>query len=450
VLVVGMLGVLSLMTGSLRTTQVNSERVGASNLARRLVEQTRTLDYEDMAGALVQSRLQASGGLGSGSPWTFEGRGVAYTITASSCAYDDPTDGLASPAPDGVCLPQPAGSPGDSNGDDFRRTTFRISWPKAGLSGAEAAVTQTTLVSNPAGGLGPRILSFAPVAQTITTSASTVVVNWTTTPAQSLRWTVDDGASGGSSSGSTTFTSTWNIGSVGAGPPSEILDGSYQISAQPFDDRNIAGEVKRADVVLNRREPYRPTSFAGGHDTRLGLFDLQWSPNRERDILGYRVVRERLLQSDLQVCPAADVGSMLPPTTTTCADFSPPGLAATYRIVAIDRAANNQLRDGDGATLTSVTASLRPSAPAGLTAQTVSDSTQLSWSPPASGSVSFYRIYRDGTEVGYDDRYDRTSGSETTYTDSNPGTGTHAYWVTAVNGSFNESLPIGPVTWPPA
>ena len=451
VLVVGMLGVLSLMTGSLRTTQVNSERVGATNLARRLVEQTRTVDYEDMAGALVQARLQAGGELGSGTPWTFEGRGVTYTITATSCAYDDPTDGLASPAPDGVCLPQPAGSPGDSNGDDFRRTTFQISWPKAGLGGAVAAVRQTTLVSNPAGGLGPRILSFTPVAQTITTSVSSVVVDWTTTPAQSLRWTVDDGASGGSSSGSTSFRSTWDIGSSGSGSASEILDGAYQMRAQPYDDRDIAGEVKRADVVLNRRKPYAPTSFAGGHDTRLGLFELQWSPNRERDILGYRVERPGLLGgNDVQVCPAAGAGSMLSPATTTCADFSPPGVAATYRIVAIDRAANNQLRDGDSASLTSLLASARPSSPSGPTAQTVSDFTKLSWSAPPSGSVSFYRIYRDGTAVGYADRYDRTSGSETTYTDSNPGTGTHTYWVTAVNASFNESLPIGPVAWPPA
>ncbi len=449
VLVVGMLGVLSLMTGSLRTTQVNNERVGATNLARHLIEQTRALSYEDMAGSLVQPRLQAGGELGSGTPWTFEGRGVTYTITASSCTYDDPTDGLASPAPDGVCLPQPAGSPGDSNGDDFRRTTFRISWPKAGFSGPGAAVTQTTLVSNPSGGLGPRIVSFTPVAQTITTSVSSVVVDWTTTPAQSLRWTVDDGASGGSSSGSTTFRSTWNIGSTGSGAASEILDGAYQISAQPYDDRDIAGEVKRADVVLNRRKPYGPTSFAGGHDTRLDLVDLQWSPNRERDILGYRVERLDLLH-DVQVCPAADAGSMLAPTVASCADPSPPGLLATYRIVAIDRAPNNGLRDGDSTLRSTGLVTARPASPSGLTVQTVADAPKLSWTAPGTGSVSFYRVYRDGTAVGYDDRYDRTSGTETTYTDADAGTATHRYWITAVNSSFNESLPIGPVTWPPA
>jgi len=448
VLVVGMLGVLSLLTGSLRTTQANSERVGATNLARRLVEQTRTLDYDDMAGSLVATRLQAAGDLGSGAPWTFTARGVTYTITATACTYDDPADGLASPPPGGVCLPQPTGSGADANGDDFRRITFRIAWSKAGVS-ATTSVTQTTLVSNPAGGLGPRILSFTPVAQTITASVSSVVVDWTTTAAQSLRWNVDDGASGGSSSGSTSFRSTWAIGSTGSGLASEILDGSYQISAQPFDDRGVAGEVKRADVVLNRRQPYAPEDFAGGHDTRLDIVDLQWSPNRERDILGYRVERAGLL-NDVQVCPAPSEGAMLAPTATSCADVSPPSLLATYRLVAIDRAANNQLRDGDRAELSVPVAGPRPAAPSALTVQTVAGVPRLSWTAPAGGGVSFYRIYRDGSAVGYADRYDRASGGATAYTDVSAGVGTHQYWVTAVSSSFNESLPIGPVTWPPS
>ena len=449
VLVVGMLGVLTLLTGSLRTTKANSERVGATNLARRLVEQTRTLDYDDMAGSLVATRLQAAGDLGSGSPWTFTARGVTYTITATACTYDDPADGLASPPPGGVCSPQPTGSGADANGDDFRRITFRIAWSKAGVSGT-TSVAQTTLVSNPAGGLGPRIVSFTPVAQTITSSVSSVVVDWTTTAAQSLRWTVDDGASGGSSSGSTSFTSTWAIGSSGSGLASEILDGSYQISAQPFDDRSVAGEVKRADVVLNRRRPYAPEDFAGGHDTRLDIVDLQWSPNRERDILGYRVERERADLPNVQVCPAPSAGAMLAPTATSCAVVSPPSLQTTYRLVAIDRAATNQPRDGDPASLSVPVAGTRPAAPSALTVQTVAGDPRLSWTAPAGGGVSFYRIYRDGSAVGYADRYDRASGGATTYTDASAGVGTRRYWVTAVSSSFNESLPIGPVTWPPS
>lgn len=446
VLVIGMLGVLTLLTGSLQTTKANTERVGATNLARRLIEQTKTLAYADMAGSVVAARLQSGGDLGSGSPWRFVGRGVTYTITSTSCTYDDPTDGLASPAPEGVCLPQPTAGGADSNGDDFRRTTFRIEWAKAGVS-ETTSVAQTTLVGNPAGGIGPRIASFTPVAQTITAGVSSVVVDWTTTMAQSLRWSVNDGASGGSSSGSTSFRTTWAIGSTGSGLDSEILDGSYQISAQPFDDRGIAGEVKRADVVLNRREPYAPQDFAGGQDTRLDIVDLQWSANRERDILGYRVERTGPTE-DVQVCPLPSEGAMLAPATTSCADFSAPSLPATYRLVAIDRAADNRSRDGDRATLSVPAAEPRPAVPGALAVESGAGGPRLSWTAPAGGGASFYRIYRDGSAVGYADRYDRTSDDATTYTDAGAGAGSHAYWVTAVSSSFNESLPIGPVAWP--
>lgn len=455
VLVTGMLGVLSLLSGALKTTRATDERVAATNLARELVEQTRSLDYDDMSGTLVQGRLQARG-LGSGSPWKIERRGIIYTITVRSCTFDDPADRLVSPPPPEVCTPQPTGSTGDANGDDFRRTTFDIAWTET-AGGASRSVTQTTLVGNPSGGLGPRIVSFDPVTQTITANVGTADVVWTTTPAQSLRWTVDDGSSAGSSSGSTTFTTSWHIGSSGATSPTagEILDGAYEISAQPFDARNVPGEVKRANVVLNRRQPYPPQSFAGGHDTRLvdRWVDLQWSPNRERDILGYRVLWAGVdgvagNGDDTQVCPAPSAGSMLPASKTRCADFSPPAGATTYYIVAIDRAPDNQLRAGDRQTLSIDAAGARPAAPSQLEVQTVEGEPRLSWIASASSDVSFYRIYRDGTTVAHGDRYDRTTGTTTGYADDNPGSVSRTYWVTAVNSSFNESDPIGPVTWP--
>jgi hypothetical protein len=201
--------------------------------------------------------------------------------------------------------------------------------------------------------------------------------------------------------------------------------------------------------VLNRRQPYAPTAFAGGHDTRLDVLDLQWSPNRERDVLGYRVVRDGLL-SDTQVCPAPSAGGMLAPTQTSCAVASPPTIPATYELVAFDRdtTATHPLRVGDAATLLVSIPSLRPAAPGGLQVATVSGRPKLTWDRPSTGSVSFYRIYRDGTAVGYNDRYDRTSDDTPTFTDAAAGDGPHAYWVTAVNSSFNESSPIGPATWP--
>jgi prepilin-type N-terminal cleavage/methylation domain-containing protein len=451
VLVVGLLGVLGLLNGALRTTSVNIERVGATNIARELVERTRGLDYDDMSGGLVKTRLQAQG-LGSGTPWTIERRGVTYTISSSSCTYDDPADKVAATPPANVCTPQPTGATGDSNGEDFRRTTFDVAWTERG--GTPRTISQSTLVVNPSGGLGPRIVSFTPITQTITTNVSSVSVVWTTTPATALRWFVDDGASSGSSTGSTSFTTNWSIGSSGSG--SEILDGTYEISAQPFDDRDIAGEAKRAQVLINRRQAYAPPALGGGHDTRAGDWvDLQWSPNSERDIQGYRVFwagANAIVgdSDDAQVCPGPGVSGPLSSTATSCTDLTPATGPTKYYVVAVDRDASNNYRNGDRRAVTISAAGSRPGAPAGpLTVATADNAPQLSWSAPVSGTVNFYRIYRDGTAVGYADRYGRTTGTGRTFTDDSAASLPHRYWVTTVDNAFNESDPLGPVTWTP-
>ena len=448
VLLVGMLGVLTMLTGALRTTHTSNTRIGATNLARELVETTRGLDYDNLT--VVQSQLQARG-IGTGTPWIVERRGVRYTVTTTTCAFDDPSDGYATTAPANACNTNAAGT--DANGDDFRRVTFTLNWADGANN---RSLTQTTLMVNPTGGLGARILTITPLTQTITANVSTAQVVWTTTPALSLHWDIDDGVSSGNVTGTTSFTSTWNIGTSGSG--SEVLDGSYTISAQAFDERDIAGEAKRADIVLNRRAPYAPTGFAGGHDTRVNDWvDLKWSLNRERDILGYRVVWAGPDQTvgngnDVQVCPAPATGSMLSPKTESCAHFSPQPGGQLYYIVAIDRDPSNTLRDGDVRTLTIAAAASRPDAPTDLAATTVNGQPRLTWTPPASGSVAFYRIYRDDADgnpstVEYVDRYDTSTGA--TFTDASPGTVARKYWVTAVNSNYDESDPLGPLTWTP-
>ncbi len=447
VLIVGILGVLTMMSGALRTTVTSNTRIAATNLARELVETARELDYDTLDD--VTAQMQARG-IGSGSPWTIGRRGVRYTVTATTCTFDNPSDGYATTAPANACGTNAAGT--DSNGDDFRRATFRIEWSDAG---AARSISQTTLLVNPAGGLGPRILTIAPLTQTITANVATASVVWTTTGAQSLRWTADDGAGGGSITGSTSFTTAWDIGTSGSAV--EVLDGVYTISAQAFDDRDIPGETKRADVLLNRRAPYATTGFAGGRNTRDGdIVDFEWSLNRERDILGYRVTwagpDDAFATGDEeQVCPAPAVGSMLAPTTKSCADFDPAPGTQKYAVTAIDRDPGNALRQGTpSATLNVSPAGTPPSPPLVLALLTVSGRPRLTWTAPLLENVAFYRIYRDGTSVTYADRYDRTTGGlVTTFTDSDAGATSHRYWVTAVDANYNESVPIGPVTWTP-
>ena len=257
---------------------------------------------------------------------------------------------------------------------------------------------------------------------------------------------MDDGLSSGTVTGTTSFTSTWDIGTSGSG--AEILDGAYQMTAQPFDDRGVAGEAKRANIVLNRRQPYPPPTLQGGHNTRLGDWvELQWSPNNERDILGYKAVWSGFdgvagTFDDLQVCPLLSEGTMLPPTTTACVDLAPPIGPTKYYVVAVDRNRDGLLRDGDRRLLTIGAASPRPAAPPWpLNIASVNGLPRLSWSPPSSGAVQFYRIYRDGT------RYDRTSDATTSFTDASAGSSAHFYWITAVDNTFNESDVLGPVIW---
>ncbi len=486
VLLIGMLGVLSLLSGALQATAANNERVGATNLARELVEATRGLDYEDLTSALVVTRLQARGNLGSGSPWTIERRGVTYTVTTTTCAYDDPADGYGAPAPANACNTGNAAG-ADANGDDFRRATFSVSWRDA--RGPTKSASQSTLVVNPSGGLGPRITCFTPVAQTYaagapatpaacpaagaaTSTATVAKIVWTTTTAQSLHWEADDGdlqsrgdiVGSTNASGGTTFTTLWDIGDATVGDGSEVLDGPYVLTGQAFDVLNIGGEAKRADIVLNRRAPYAPPTLQGGRNTRLGSrVDFRWGLNRERDVLGYRVIwagPDGALGggNDAVACAPPAGAPYLSPTTQSCTDFSPATSGATtYYIVAIDRAPDGSLRQGTERTLSVSAPVTAPDPPTGLTVSTSANGlARLNWTAPATGGVAFYRIYRDDSDanpatVTYSDRHDRVdtppSPLATAYTDSQSGATSHQYWVTAVNSSYNESAPVGPVTW---
>jgi Tfp pilus assembly protein PilV len=440
VLITGILMVLAMYGGALRTTATSNTRVAATNLVRELVETAREVDYNDLGDVAAEAQ---SRGLGAGTPWRIDRRGTTYTVTASTCVFDSPTDGYAVSAPANPCQSNPVGV--DANGDDFRRVTFELRWQD---DTRQRVMSQSTLVVNPAGGLGPRILSITPLTQTITANVEKVDVVWQTTDAQSLRWEVDDGVSKGVVSGATSFTATWDIGMSGSG--TEVLDGSYTMTARSFDERDVAGESRRADIVLNRRAPYAPTGFVGGHNTRAGDWvELEWTPNRERDILGYRVVwagpdDTPATTDDEQVCPAPATGSLLAPTTTSCADLSAESGQQTYSLMAVDRDVGNALRVGDARTKAVSPAGAPPHSPLALAVETLNGLPRLTWTAPLLGDVAFYRIYRDG--IAYADRYDRTTGGLiTTYTDTDPGNGGHSYWVTAVDRDFNESDTVGPV-----
>src|SRR5919107_2783471 len=68
VLVIGMAGAFTLLNGANRATTTNNARMGATNLARELLEDARSVDYDALKPSTIDAVLQAKSGT-SGSPW---------------------------------------------------------------------------------------------------------------------------------------------------------------------------------------------------------------------------------------------------------------------------------------------------------------------------------------------------------------------------------------------
>jgi prepilin-type N-terminal cleavage/methylation domain-containing protein len=459
ILVIGAGAAFSLIDSANRSVTSNSARVGATNLGRELSEYARNTDYDLLQPGQVVTALRKHpriAGTLSGGTWTLERRNVTYTISTNVCTFDDPKDGLSATAPPNPC-PKPAavaGAPTEINPDDFRRVTWTMTWKARGRAGT---TSQSTLVVNPAGGLGPRITEFTePTAQITTGNSISWGAAWPlklkSTAAASVHWSVDDGVSGGDAGGgSSEWGFDWNLGTAFDASGQWVHDGSYTIQAQAFDSRGVPGEAKLVTVHINRHKPNAVTGLAGGYNATNNVVDMRWDRYDERDLQGYRVVR---LLDNKQICP---VGTGVQPGVS-CTDKNPPLLGSAYRVFAVDctdlKATACDQRDGVGKDTLAITliAGAAPAAPSGLTAAVIDGKPTLTWTAPASvpkGPIRFYRIYRDtGTSV--DDRYDETVTSDATYTDPKPGATTaHKYWVTAVDQNFNESAPSAPVVSPP-
>ena len=457
ILLVGLLGVLTMTTKQMRTSALNNQRVAATNFARELTEALRSIDYVKLDPTQLRTALQARGNLGSGTPWTVTRRGVTYTLTTTVCTYDDPADKIAAVAPANKCTDNATGTTGDQNGDDFRRVTMTMTWKDRGRT---RSMKQSAVIMNPTGGIGPSIKTIAGPAAEIT-SGTTATINLTTSLATAVRWNADDGQSTGVATGGIfNWTITWDLKT--AGTSSSVFDGTYSVIAQAFDDRDVPGDSKIAQVVINRVPPFAPSNFAGGQNTRnggKGHVDFDWASNPERDIVGYRlywagddkVKGGTGTAADVQTCPTTP-GDYLPNTDTSCADFVVPSGGAVYYLTALDKTSAGAIREGGVSYLSIAGANARPDPPAGpLTVIPGLDGMpMLKWFPPASGTTPyFYRIYRDGSEFNAttNHRYSRVPGTQTTFTDDMAGTGAHTYYVTAVDAKYNESTLLGPISW---
>jgi prepilin-type N-terminal cleavage/methylation domain-containing protein len=472
ILLVGVLGVVSMVDGANAVTVRTKAREGATNLARSIVEIGRAVPYRDLTEDSLFEALATRPGLGDSLPATghqIRSRGFTYTVSLQVCSMDDPKDDLGEDDGSVTFCPESqaasAGNEKDRNPDDYRRIAVTLSWERVG---ATETSKQTSIVPNPIGGLGPSVIDLSAsdlsgVPLTVTSGSSVDFELSTSVSADTVNWLVAGAVQGEASqtdSAGRTWEFTWNLDA-----PTFYPDCTYVVGAEAFDEDGRSGAPKSVTVVVNRTAPEMPPDFEGGRNGNVStpgihMVDLEWQEGPECDVLGYQVLREEN-GSDVwtqieclgQAQPEYHVG------LTCLDDGAPAGVSLRYRVQAVDTAPGGGLRAGAAAQIGPIAeANNAPDPPSNLTAclggtagcieasgAPASDGvTVLTWEAPPSpdgdgDDIYFYRIYRDGE--AYADRvaaYFHGTGL-LAWADPDTPDGSHTYRVTAVDERFAES-----------
>ncbi|HEU4975992.1 MAG TPA: fibronectin type III domain-containing protein [Baekduia sp.] len=106
VLLVGILGVATIVNTSNATTTSNKAREQGLALAREIIESARSVRYQalrpDNAVATVQA-MPGLGNAGAGSGWTIRRRGIVYSVSLGVCSVDDAGDGTGAHVSGAFC-----------------------------------------------------------------------------------------------------------------------------------------------------------------------------------------------------------------------------------------------------------------------------------------------------------------------------------------------------------
>ena len=438
ILMVGILGTLAMLNAATQQSRTTANRQAGVGLTRDIVEVVRQLPYRQVENGTIVQRLQENPNLtgnGSATEWQIKRGQATFEVRVSICGIDDPADGTGSHAGGGYCpgSAAPAGTQ-DANPVDYKVVTATASWREAG---ADKSVKEQVLITS--GGRdrpGVEDISLtSPASPEITTPAITRATfsATTTITADALVWMVDGAQQGSAAGDGRTWNFSWNLPTV---------DGAYEVSAAAYDASGQSGTSRSITITINRYPPVAPEDFFAGRNG--SVVEVEWTPNAERDVIGYKVYRQTQGGTPELACPLSG------PEVAECVDVSPPpedNHYLRYWVVAVDRDPAGAERDGAASAFVNVNVN-RPNPPAAPTDFAVSEDDEgnvvLTWSPVA--GADSYRIYRDGFTIG--DRYGRIDAEEGEFEfdDPDPGIEPHQYWITAVDVLLQESLLVGPVT----
>jgi prepilin-type N-terminal cleavage/methylation domain-containing protein len=285
ILVVGLMGTLTLLDASNRTTASTEAREQGVALQRDLIEAARSLNYTAMAPTsivgLVRATPRFSGSRIGAQGWELVRRGVTYRMTIGVCSVDDAGDGIGThdattfcangagatsaqacrgylgavgsvagtggasggaigdcgldtnfdgrvddltQSEAGSCAPSACtGTSPDREPDDFKRVVTLVRWTVG--SGTRYAL-QSTLIPYPGFSGAPRVLSLDPQPSLSANSSSTTSIGLrasTDRRAASTDWYVDGTPAGAATDGGSgvIWDISWPLGPVGTTTPGD-------------------------------------------------------------------------------------------------------------------------------------------------------------------------------------------------------------------------------------
>ena len=488
ILLVGVLGVVTLVDGANAVTSKTKAREGGTAIARSIIEVSRSIRYRDLTQASLEAALETRPTLADSQPsvtgYTIRSRNIEYRLTLTVCSLDDAKDDLGvRPTGTLFCTDSdgPGATPRDRNPDDYKRVRVRLDWR---TRATDNSVTQTSSIINPVGGLGPTVTGLTMTSPLSSSTDEVRIEGSSASPINSasfaavtsgfaaeLTWSINGDSQGKANGGPTNWNFTWNFTNGGTDPDNIVYyDCKYFIQADGFDAEGRAGAPRVLSVILNRREPVPVAAITAGRNGSGDRVDVRWSPNPECDVIGYRVYRSSTSGTlGTQVdCPDPATPSATVTSKDWCVDETAPSTGPLfYTVVAVDTLANGSLREGTRATQVSVPASggnSLPTTPTNIASciggqvgcngpdgePAPNGQIVVLWDPStdSDGTLSFYRIYRDGT--AYTNRWDDffPGGGVLAWLEYAPGSGSHTYRVSAVDDLYGESALSAPVTVP--
>lgn len=386
VLIVGLMGSFLLLDISNRTSGAVRERAAGVNLAREISEDSRSIPFAQLAPSTIVEQLQAMPGLanaGSGSTWLINRSGFTYTVTATECSIDLPSDGY------GVhdttfCSDSSTTGTTDSTPIDMKRVAVNVSWTALH---ATHSVTETAEMTSAGQALGLQATALkvyttptslaGSTSPTVTAAMGNAMNFQVTVPpgATGIHWLVDGAVqsswsttSAVTGAGGTYYSTNWDI--------TNLPDGTYQIGAQAEDANSVIGPAVTIPVILSRNIPSAPKLSATegwyGFNTHLPGFtgnvvELQWQANSEKNVTGYRIYNPSgtLIctttqgggsATSNQYCgPSGSTNDAWCSTPAACIDLNPPAATAsnlTYQVAALYTDSSGATQEGPRASAT--------------------------------------------------------------------------------------------------